>query len=720
MTPSPTEIENVGLLFVHGIGEQKRFDHLRSTVVEFAELMRQADDGPYSCAIVDRTDDWKLPPGEPHPAGLSPITLHVTGPGRNVAFQCHEVWWADLGERDGISDVIGFWLWGFGQWAAPIYRELDATGLEKKIDVANHRTSKLVKLPKSVSGDAFWEPVSRLQLAVAGLIALLTAATWGLAKRLLQQLLDQAPTPVLLVRYVGDVRTYEERAVPGATALSDPGHPRRVGIRRRMVAEMVTMGARDDLDRWYVVAHSQGTVLAYNGLTEIGHALPNYLSRAHWESLPDSVKSDDVTRRRPPSEIGEMMPARPPWLSDDDIISRPRLFGNLAGFLTYGSPLNKFAGLWPRVVATATDVGPEGAPDSPFPASCRWINLHAPQDPVAGNLSAYAMPPDPAIDGPWRYLPRLETIETRWGFDYLLAHIRYFTGTEGFDKSAGAVQRRRVMRWLIAPESDSGRPVELEPFAGRLTGFARFLHMYAAYLVILGIILVLTSAAVTAAGGLIKAVLGGKAASFASFADFAWATLQAVGGVTVAGSATVLLAGLLRWWRESGLNRKLADAEVARAVASHHVAEIACGVANQAAAAQGTPTRIAKARSEFEAAALKMAESQAKKGYWERVRLLHHRQFRAAAAVGALSIGALFFGGWSYLRLSSVAPAAKEMPLLKTMWALFEWSPMLAVITVCYALAMIVQTLINASVQPLPADASEVGTQGGPTPPKTP
>lgn len=713
--------EQVGLLFVHGIGEQKRFEHLRSSVVEFAELMRQADDGPYSCSIVDRTDDWKLPPGEPDPQGLSPITLQVTGPGRHVDFHCHEVWWADLGERDGISDVIGFWIWGFGQWAAPIYRELDATGLEKKIDVANHRTSKLVKLPTSVSGDWFWEPVSRLQLAVAGLIALLTAATWGLAKRLLQQLLDQAPTPVLLVRYVGDVRTYEERAVPGATALSDPGHPRRVGIRRRMVAEMVTMGARDDLDRWYVVAHSQGTVLAYNGLTEIGHALPNYLSQAHWDSLPGSVKSDAVTRTRPPSEIGEMMPARPPWLSDDDIISRPKLFENLGGFLTYGSPLNKFAGLWPRVVATATDVGPETAPDNPFPASCRWINLHAPQDPVAGNLSAYARPASAADDGPWRYLPRLETIETVWGFDYLLAHIRYFMGTEGFDKSAGAAQRRQVVRWLIAPTDSVGAPVDIVPYRKRLTGIARFLHMYAAYLVILGIILVMTSAAVTAAGGLVKAVLGGKAASFASFIDFGWATLQALGAVTVAGSATVLLAGLLRWWRESSLNRKLADAEVARANASHRAAEIACGIANQATVAPGTPAQIAKAKRDFDLASQQMGESAAKQGYWTRVRLLHHRQYRAAAVVGLLSIAALCFGGWVYLRLLPIAPEAKDLLALKTIWALFEWMPMLVLITFCYALAMIVQTGVNASVQPLAADASEVGTTPpGRGPPKSP
>jgi len=37
----------------------------------------------------------------------------------------------------------------------------------------------------------------------------------------------------LIVRYVGDVRTYEARWTPGDSNLSDPGHPRRVAIRRR-------------------------------------------------------------------------------------------------------------------------------------------------------------------------------------------------------------------------------------------------------------------------------------------------------------------------------------------------------------------------------------------------------------------------------------------------------------------------------------------------------
>ena len=46
-----------------------------------------------------------------------------------------------------------------------------------------------------------------------------------IAKRLFGTLLKVTPSPTLLVSYVGDVHTYEKRATPGDTALSDPGYP---------------------------------------------------------------------------------------------------------------------------------------------------------------------------------------------------------------------------------------------------------------------------------------------------------------------------------------------------------------------------------------------------------------------------------------------------------------------------------------------------------------
>ena len=38
-------------------------------------------------------------------------------------------------------------------------------------------------------------------------------------------------------------------------------------------------------DRWYVMAHSLGSVVAFNGLMETSYAWPGYLDRGRWADL---------------------------------------------------------------------------------------------------------------------------------------------------------------------------------------------------------------------------------------------------------------------------------------------------------------------------------------------------------------------------------------------------------------------------------------------------
>ena len=56
-----------------------------------------------------------------------------------------------------------------------------------------------------------------------------------------------------------------------------------------------------------------------------------------------------------------------------------KLFANLRGFLTYGSPLDKFSGLWPRIVATATDRTDGSAPRSTHSLLVSWHCRLTPQ-----------------------------------------------------------------------------------------------------------------------------------------------------------------------------------------------------------------------------------------------------------------------------------------------------------------------------------------------------
>jgi hypothetical protein len=564
--------ESIGLLFVHGIGEQKRFEHVRQTAAQFAELMRQpeSDDGgsgeTFGCSVVDNTENWEVPPGEPHPLGLSPIQITLESNERRLIFRCHEAWWADLGARTGLLDIILFWIWAFGQWCAPIYRELDAAGLKKSDRTRSNRSlnkqvSQLVTLPDSIVGRFYREFGARFKLLLAGLATTFVVLSWVIVKRLFAKLLQQAPSPTLLVSYVGDVRTYEERAAPGDTALSDPGYPRRVGIRRRMVTEMVMMGgmaARGEVDRWYVAAHSQGTVVAYNGLTEIGHALPNYLSEAQWLSLPGHFKSDPGCETRGTDEIQAMMPSRPAWLVDSDVINRSALFEQLRGFITYGSPLNKFAAIWPRIVATATDRKDN---QNPFHKDCRWLNLRAPQDPVAGDLTSfYGQPPQavaqerPGFSG---CIPPLTSVDTPFGIDVLISHLRYFKGGERFAKGTAMRQRREAMQWVMNGGTAVANTILTTiPKAMKIPGAVTLAY----YLAFLFLLLLVAATLITIGGDLVTSLFGEPSNIVTMNLHVFFPLLCANIVALLAFVASIIAAtGYFRWFWESRLNIRLAD-----------------------------------------------------------------------------------------------------------------------------------------------------------------
>jgi hypothetical protein len=557
------DVQRVGLLFVHGIGEQKRFEHLINSAGQLAEQLRRAD-ARARISIVDRTTDWSLAPGERHPAGMPPITLSVRSHDVRIDFDCHEVWWADLGGRSGLFDTIKFWFWGLGQWATPIYRDVDAARLDKdgaakvrgepdgKVGAAGKRgpetkpVPSLARCPPGIS--ALWpeEPSSRLKLLMAALAAVFAAVTLGVGKRIAGALMGQAPGPTIIVQYVGDVRTYTEPGRPGDGPSTDPGQPRRVAIRRRMIREMVALASKPDLDGWYVLAHSLGTIVAYNGLTEIGHTLPNYLTEADWQALPARFRHDPACELR--RDLENMMPTRPAWLDDRDVINRPELFARLRGLFTYGSPLDKFASLWPRIVATATD-RPENEPV--FPTDCEWINLAAPHDPVAGTIECF--PAERQGDLFHNRLPRLTNVATPLGFAFGLSHIEYLKGEQPFAAGMRVNQKAALGQWLL------GRRWHI-PSA--TLGLGAQIGLWIGYFVILLALWALTALAFAGGYALVWAVSTDSSASWwESARDVVETGLRVAGPVLGTAVGLVTLSGLARWMRESDYNVSLARSD---------------------------------------------------------------------------------------------------------------------------------------------------------------
>jgi hypothetical protein len=396
------KIEEVGLLLIHGIGEQKKLEHLRCTASEFASALSGRPD-LVRMAVIDHTD-----------AVFPEIiidTMLARGK-RHVRFHLHEVWWADLGFRGGFLEQARFWSWGLGQWG-------EETIVRIKI---RSNTKKMMVLPRF---DPHMKRTERpnLRRRIPARIALFLSA-WlallSLAKRLVSFFSTRLPDPALIVMFLGDVRNYTREGGPGRGTLEDPDLPVRTTIRRRMVSAMVQLAAAGH-DRWYVMAHSLGSVLAFNALQEIEIALPNYLTEADWQAVPGSLKT--TSPYVPPGatpNIDEMMPRRPTWLNDDDGISREAIFAKLRGFVTYGCPLDKFAALWPKIV-------PLNRQSAVFAQGSEWLNLYDTTDPVAGKLDAF-----PALRRHQQAKPKTialkpDNVACRASAAFLLSHIRYFT-----------------------------------------------------------------------------------------------------------------------------------------------------------------------------------------------------------------------------------------------------------------------------------------------------
>ncbi len=145
-----------------------------------------------------------------------------------------------------------------------------------------------------------------------------------------------------------------------------------------MIRTIADVACRD-YDRWYILAHSQGAVVAFNGLMEPAFGWPGYLDAKRWRSLCAKKMAGGAATTMPDAK--GMMPPRPAWVSHHDIVYRTRVFARFRGLLTYGSPLEKFAAIWPATVAVCREPA--------FQEGTRWINVYDPLDLVSGMMKSW-------------------------------------------------------------------------------------------------------------------------------------------------------------------------------------------------------------------------------------------------------------------------------------------------------------------------------------------
>jgi hypothetical protein len=492
----------IGIILVHGIGEQKRFAHLDTEIRGIIDGLRRRPSARITVEILGGTaaaynaehDTWASG-GDPsaritvveEPGGRTKINVHEV-----TEINVHEVWWADVNEPYSLAKQVRFWLWGLSVWNFP---RSDA-----RPDLPGFANAMLP--PSGPDRSCFLDIWVRFQLFLAGLFFLVAAFSLGAAVFLAKRLFGlEAPDFVrVFVNYISGVKLYNQSTRQGSGFLPNPhgfldtlNDPPRVSIRRRMMQAIVAVAFRpgkEPYDRWYMLAHSLGSLVAFNGIMENGQAFANYLPRETWENL----KTHDWAggpRPSPPQDppdwvkvpTGPMSPSRPVWLSDEELVYRDKLFANFHGLLTYGSALGKFAELWPVRV-------PVNKIEPIFRPGTEWINVFDGRDPVGGPLRAF----DPALLARQgispRHCPPLRGFGYRASPVLLLSHIRYLTTRDEPEPQLSDV----VAEWLITgapfspPAAGTGRWYDMRTYWWRVAGSWLWWIVAFVFLAILGTI----------------------------------------------------------------------------------------------------------------------------------------------------------------------------------------------------------------------------------------
>jgi hypothetical protein len=448
--------QRVGVILVHGIGEQRRFEHLDGQtrfLIEALQGLRGT--GQVESVSVDivpsegaafqaEQDSWVA--GQRASVEID-VRHRLFSTPQEARIFVHEVWWADINEPYSIAKQIRFWFWGLAVWAHP--------GKQR----STRPTVGQVE-PLAVRGlQSAW---ARAQLYMVAVFFVLLGYSIGTITVVLTRLfqLDPPRLLVVLTNYVSSVKLYNQHQRYGTSPfggkedfLDTVGEPPRVSIRRRMIRAIADV-ACNKYDRWYVLAHSQGSVVAYNGLMETAYAWPGYLDKERWTRLRKcfvkQTSAEELANIRTQMSLGNFtMPRRPGWVAESEEVSRPAIFSRFRGMLTYGSPLAKFAFIWPSLVPMSTQPA--------FAADARWLNLYDPIDPVSGLLRDFAQQADTLNAGHWPLscCPPPVDLGYNAGSILLLAHLGYLTQRRGCDDAATA-----TVEWLLTDSTASfGPPV---------------------------------------------------------------------------------------------------------------------------------------------------------------------------------------------------------------------------------------------------------------------
>ena len=287
----------VGLV-VHGIGEQERGSTLKDVGAALADLIR--------CSGLDREATLHVAPAEESGPAWAEISLR-----QGHTIRLEEVWWARSFQPPSVQRALRFWL---------------GTFLRNPLGIVSGTF-------RSLRGERviFLQRLITEVVAYAAVILFLPLAVvlWFLSVNPLRRFLPKAIQTTyelvanVLTRHVGDLSVY----------LDDDWEAARI---QEVFASGLKSITGQEADERFVIAHSMGAVVAYEGLLRahgakhpavrfiaVGAAL-NRARRMVWSQqayrlkkrLPGWVRLTYIAARHDPVTLGDLEPSWDKWAAN--------------------------------------------------------------------------------------------------------------------------------------------------------------------------------------------------------------------------------------------------------------------------------------------------------------------------------------------------------------------------------------------------------------------
>ena len=426
----------IGVVVVHGIGRQQRFEHLKMVVNNIVKVFRA--DNTLQVEVIEHPEN--------HTSDFKSVIFVQDLSGQITEFHFHEVWWADIGAKASLQDTLAFWAWASSLWTKSrhLRGSLADAYQETMIYPGTRNSSEVERIGRKIS---WW---ARIRLFFTSFVFVSVVPLTTTINRVILPIFRTQISLDFIPQFMGKVKLFTQEDLDSECPLEDSEYPPRIAIRRRMIQTMVSVST-EQYDKWYLLAHSLGSVIAFNSLMESEKQLSNYIDWDLWKEVKKNGFHNNEKGEEDLEVLGKTRPKRPFWLNESDSVSRRKLFGNLRGFITYGSPLSKFAVLWPGVTYMNKD-------EKVFNQDFEWINIYDPTDPIAGPVSSEFSPFSSASDEDlWKspipadilHKPSLSGFLSRFHLLSHLSYLKYFSNRQKLVNETEEPLIKSISYWLL-------------------------------------------------------------------------------------------------------------------------------------------------------------------------------------------------------------------------------------------------------------------------------